>query len=115
VIWRRATALLLAACIAIPMLMYFRDVRASPPPPTPAQARVDAGRLLSAISPQCASSCHAEVLRMTAPHTWRVQVSVGTWQRCYDLDARAFGLSPAHGFSGVTTASCRNQLSRLAH
>jgi hypothetical protein len=115
VIARRLTVVLPCICFAVPVLMYVRDAGASPPPPTPGQARVDAGRLLAALSPRCTSTCHADVLRMSAPHTWRVQLSVGTWQRCYDLDASAFGFSSARGFSGLTTAPCRNQRSRGAY
>ncbi|MGZ4324865.1 MAG: hypothetical protein ACXVV5_22695 [Solirubrobacteraceae bacterium] len=105
-IWRRVTAVLVCACLAVPVLMYLRDVGAGPPTPTSSEARFDAQRLLASISPQGGTQCGVEMLGVRAPHTWRVKLRTPTWQGCYDLDPAAFRFTTAHGFGGVNWARC---------
>jgi hypothetical protein len=93
--------------IAIPVLMYVRDVGASPVTPSPGQAQFDARLVRGAIAPGCTSRCRVEMLGMSAAHTWRVRLDIGNWQRCFDLDPTVFGYTSAQGFSGVTSAPCR--------
>ena len=104
---RRLTAVLLFACLAIPALMYVRDLGAASPAPTAGEASFDAGRILAQLSPGCGSRCSVQMLGQSAPHTWRLRLSTGTWHACYDLDPGAFRYSSNHGYSGVQAAPCR--------
>lgn len=104
---RRLTAVLLCGCIAIPGIMYFRDFGGSPPPPTAATAAYDAERVLGSVSPDCGSRCRVKVLGVAAPHRWRVQLSIGAWKRCYELDPTGFRFDTDRGFLGMSAASCR--------
>jgi hypothetical protein len=104
---RRITVVLLCACLAIPALMFVRDVGASPPPATVGQASFDARRVLHQIVPRCDSRCSARMIGQSAPHVWRFRLSTATWHACYDLDPHSFRYSDNHGFDGVTSASCR--------
>lgn len=104
---RRLTALLLCACIAIPVLMYVRDLGASAIPLTAGQAQLDARRLLTTASPACGSRCVVQPLGRSGAHTWRCRLVSGERRRCYDLDPGAFGFNTTTGFIGVTAAPCR--------
>jgi hypothetical protein len=103
---RRVAVVLVCLCVAIPALMYVRDLGASPPAPTPGQASSDAGLVLASIAPHCGSRCSIELLGKSTPHTWRVRLRTASWRGCYDLDPIAFGWAPTHGFDGLRTAPC---------
>lgn len=103
---RRITVALVCATLAVPALMYVRDLGASPPPGTARQASFDAKRMLFATYP-CGSWCSVRMLGQIASHTWRLRLSSGSWHGCFDLDPGAFSYRPAHGFTGVNTAPCR--------
>lgn len=87
--------------------MYLRDIHASPVAPSRSQAQFDAERIRGTIDPDCRGRCKVEVLGMSATHTWRVRLDIGTWRRCFDLDPTVFGYSAAHGFSGAKSTPCR--------
>jgi hypothetical protein len=103
----RITAFLLCACIAIPAMMYVRDLGASPLPLTVVQAQFDARRLLTTTDPQCGNNCSVETLGMSAAHTWRFRLTAGAWHRCYDVNPGTFGFNTTTGFIGVKAAPCR--------
>ena len=104
---RRLTGLLLCACMAIPLLMYVRDLGASPLPLTAGQAQFDARRLLTTTPPGCGSRCSVEPFGRSAAHTWRFRLTSGTWQRCYDVNPGTFGFNSTTGFMGVKATLCR--------
>lgn len=111
--WRRATVALVLACCAMLAWSYLRDVQTSAQPSSGrAQAQSDASYALAVIahSNPCTRVCAANVLEQTGARTWRVRLTVGSWQRCFNLSLVSFDASAQHGLTGLRSASC--ELSR---
>lgn len=104
--WRALTVGLLAVCVAVPAWMLFRD-RDNPPwhPTELAQARQDAHRVLASITftSSCVGGCSTTVVDNTGPNTWRIELRLGSAQRCYVVRLDTLTLS---GLSGLRFVPC---------
>lgn len=108
-IWRLATALIVALTVTLVGFMYLRDRDTS-------AARLDERRLAAADGREvlgslttvqsCAGGCRADAIDRVAPSVWRVRLQTPTWRRCFELQIRAFGYSPETGFRGLRSVSC---------
>jgi hypothetical protein len=112
-IWRFATASLVAASVALVAWMYVRDRAGySPPQAERAQAGLDAERVLTALGPSraCRGHCSVDLVRRIAPGQWLVRFRAPTWQRCFVVNVHAFAYRPQSGLSGVRPSGCEEDV-----
>ena len=78
-----------------------------PPLSGKSRAGADAIKVLALLAPpSCDSRCAAHLLGKSGAHTWLVQLSSPSWQRCFELDLTAFSYRVDRGFSGLSTTNC---------
>jgi hypothetical protein len=110
-IWRTLVLVLLGACFALSGWIYVRDRPSVNTEQWGRQrAQLDAERILSLLggAHSCHYQCAIEVLGPRGRHSWRVQLTAPSWQRCFDVDVSEFGDSAGHGgLSGLRSVSCR--------
>ena len=109
--WRAATLVLVTAFMVLSGWMYLRDKGSYTPLHSErAQVQRAAGRMIELLAPSgtCVDHCGVDVLERTAPHVWRVRLTVRAWQGCFILALGALRFSEQHGVSGIRSVPCHS-------
>jgi hypothetical protein len=108
--WLAATLALVAASAALVAGIYFRDRDTSGFLPAPRiAANADARAVMFSIGgTNCGRRCSYRLLGSSRPDHWLAQIVDRSRTRCVEINIRTFGLSIAHGISGVGPVDCES-------
>jgi hypothetical protein len=105
--WLAVTLALLGASLALVAGIYLRNYDSSWRPPQRTAAEADAKIVFTYVAGLwCARHCSSTVLATSRPNHWLARIVDRSRPRCVDINVETFGVSQAHGLSGIAVVNC---------